>query len=131
MGTYKFVILGCLHSGFFGDIKPFAQALNDPIQSKLWGCEHLSQRLIKGKWLDFPIAPPITIGTVQYSFFRHPELYMIPEIQSLVEKINYNEQNNISTPYDEVNSKYHTARNVYNSAYNVSRKLKEALSNGN
>lgn len=129
MGNHKFVILGCLHSGVLDNVPSLSEALNAPIHNKMWGCENHSQRLISGKWKEHPYLE-ISIGGCNYRFFRHPDLYMIPHIQTLVNKINYNEQNNICVPYDEVNAKYHDARNVYNLAYNAGVKMKEVLRNG-
>lgn len=108
----------------------YEEALCDPILSQKWGCESLSQKLTKGKMQKYPCLQ-IGIGGVVYKFYRHPELFLMPHIASMVREITYNEENNVKIEhYKKVKSKYITCKRIYQRAFQSALKLKEAFNNG-
>jgi len=128
LGDYKFIVLGSYHSGLLELMPSFDEALNDPVQSELRGCERPSQRLSQGKKVEFPCFVVSVFGTV-YRFYRHPELYLMPYMEPIVREIIYNENADIQKPYNEVDTRYLDAKSIYLESLESARKLKEALNN--
>jgi len=126
MGDEKFIVLAAFHSGLLKHTPSFRKALDEPTLNIMYGCAQPSQRYSQGKMIEYPSLLVVVRG-VEYQFYRHPELFLIPEVQVKIAEMNYNNDNDIKASFDMINAKDEELFSFYKDALNACLKLKEVM----
>jgi hypothetical protein len=91
----------------------------------MWGLFEPSQRKL-GEWVEFP---KLTLETSSHiwEFYRHGDLFNSVRCDKAVQEYWYNQNSNISTPYNALTGWNRQAQQLYADCYQSALKIKQEM----